>query len=175
MMLFRGTVSRNIILNEVEHMAYTLGEATKATGISKTSLHRAIKSGRISAKKKDDGSYEIDPSELHRVYPAVEQGNSSDNSVLEQTVTPETLVETEVLRREVQLLRERLTDKDEMIGDLKGRLDQSEQERREKDRQLTALLTDQRPKTEVEPPPAAPLEAEPRRKGLRGWLHRITG
>jgi hypothetical protein len=62
-------------------MAYTLGEATKATGISKTLLHRAIKSRRISATKKDDGSYEIDPAELHRVYPPVKQGKSSDGPV----------------------------------------------------------------------------------------------
>jgi predicted DNA-binding protein (UPF0251 family) len=32
-------------------MAYTLGEATKATGISKTTLQRAVKSGKVSATK----------------------------------------------------------------------------------------------------------------------------
>lgn len=50
-------------------MAYTLGEAAKATGISKASISRAINSGRISATKKDDGSFSIEPVELHRVYP----------------------------------------------------------------------------------------------------------
>jgi septal ring factor EnvC (AmiA/AmiB activator) len=39
--------------------------------------------------------------------------------------------------------RRQLTDQ---IDDLRRRLDQSEQERRDKDRQLTALLTDQRAK-----------------------------
>jgi predicted site-specific integrase-resolvase len=52
-------------------MSYTLGDAAKAVGKSKTTLHRAIKSGRISAKKSEDGSYSIDPSELHRVFPPV--------------------------------------------------------------------------------------------------------
>jgi hypothetical protein len=50
-------------------MVYTLGEAAKATGKSKATISKAIKSGRISAKKGDTGAFAIDPSELHRVYP----------------------------------------------------------------------------------------------------------
>src|SRR3546814_8866914 len=50
-------------------MAYTLGEAAKATGISKASISRAINSGRISAIKTESGSFSIAPVELHRVYP----------------------------------------------------------------------------------------------------------
>jgi hypothetical protein len=41
-------------------------------------------------------------------------------------------------------VRERVADKESVIEDLRGRLDRSEEERRDKDRQLTALLTDQR-------------------------------
>lgn len=149
-------------------MAYTLGQAAKAAGVSKTSLHRAIQKGRVSAAKNDNGSYEIEPSELHRVYPPVTNEERSANLDLGQSGTPETDVETEVLRREVQLLRERLDDKESVIGDLRERLNQSEQERREKDRQLTALLTDQR----TQPPQEQPAAA---RKGWRGWLHRMTG
>src|SRR4051794_7991547 len=139
-------------------MAYTLGQAAKAAGISKTSLHRAIQKGRVSAAKNDNGSYEIEPSELHRVYPPAIDMDRSANLDLGQVGTGETVVETEVLRREVQILRERLDDKEAVIGDLRERLNQSEQERREKDRQLTALLTDQR--QQPEPAPAPP------RKGL---------
>jgi len=130
-------------------MAYSLGQAAKAAGISKTSLHRAINKGRISAAKNDNGAYEIEPSELHRVYPPVAEGDGSANTDLVRDGTPETAVETGMLRREVELLRERLADKDGVISDLKERLDQSEQERREKDRQLTALLTDERQKAEA--------------------------
>jgi hypothetical protein len=132
-------------------MAYSLGQAAKAAGISKTSLHRAINKGRISAAKNDNGAYEIEPSELHRVYPPVAEGDSSANPDLARDGTSKTVVETEVLRREVEFLRERLADKDSVIGDLRERLDQSEQERREKDRQLTALLTDERPKAGAAP------------------------
>jgi hypothetical protein len=125
-------------------MAYSLGQAAKAAGISKTSLHRAIQKGRVSAAKNDNGSYEIEPSELHRVYPPVADEDRSDNPGVGQDGTAETASETALLRRELEWVRERLADKDDVIDDLRERLNQSEQERRDKDRQLTALLTDQR-------------------------------
>ena len=50
-------------------MSYTIGTAAKATGKAKSTISRDIKNGRISAEKQPDGSYLIDPSELHRVYP----------------------------------------------------------------------------------------------------------
>ena len=47
----------------------TLSEAARLTGLGKTTLARAIKSGRLSATRTEFGSYAIDPAELHRVYP----------------------------------------------------------------------------------------------------------
>ena len=47
--------------------------------------------------------------------------------------------------------REQLTDQ---IEDLRRRLDRADEERRDKDRQVTALLTDQRPRTEAPGPNA---------------------
>ena len=52
-------------------MVYTLGEAANAVGKSKATISKAIKNGRISAQKQKNGSYQIDPAELHRVYPPV--------------------------------------------------------------------------------------------------------
>jgi hypothetical protein len=46
----------------------TLGQAARLTGLGKTTLTRAIKAGRMSAGRREDGSYEIDPAELSRVY-----------------------------------------------------------------------------------------------------------
>lgn len=50
-------------------MAYTLGEAARATGKSKTAIQKSIASGRLSAAKDELGQWQIDPAELHRVYP----------------------------------------------------------------------------------------------------------
>jgi hypothetical protein len=176
-------------------MAYTLGEATKATGISKTSLHRAIKSGRISATKNDIGAWQIDPAELHRVYPPAANRNSSETSTLEQTGIAS---EIAVLRRELQLKdeerqRERV-QLERTIDDLRERLDREGEERRK----LTALLTDQRakapdvivtppPTSNVNPPPASPAEAgdhpdqqspprvSPIPSNEVGWWRRMVG
>jgi len=50
-------------------MAYSLKQAGEATGRSKPSILRAIQTGKISAKKNEMREWEIDPAELHRVYP----------------------------------------------------------------------------------------------------------
>lgn len=47
----------------------SLREAAEQTGVSKSTIFRAIKSGRMSAPRNDDGEFLIDPAELHRVYP----------------------------------------------------------------------------------------------------------
>ena len=128
-------------------MSYTLGQAAKATGKSKPTIQRAIKSGAISASKTDDGSYEIDPAELHRVFPPVTRNGHAEQD-LKQSVPPS---DPGALQREIVLLRERLADKDGVIDDLRQRLDTEAEERRRTQAQLTALLTDQRPKPEETP------------------------
>jgi len=47
----------------------TLSQAAKATSKSKSTLNRAIKSGRLSATRNVDGTFAIDPSELSRAFP----------------------------------------------------------------------------------------------------------
>jgi hypothetical protein len=53
-------------------MSYTLGTAARATGVSKSTIYRAIKGGRVSANRADTGDYAIDPAELHRVFPPLD-------------------------------------------------------------------------------------------------------
>jgi septal ring factor EnvC (AmiA/AmiB activator) len=137
-------------------MPYSLKQAADATGRTKPTLLRAIQAGKISAKKNEMREWEIDPAELHRVYPPVAQGVTS-------TVTSdeEVTVELLLLRQELAAKEERVTalqeerererrQLTERITELREQLAQSETERREKDRQLTALLTDQRVKGEEE-------------------------
>jgi hypothetical protein len=157
---------------------FTLGEAAKAAGVSKPSISKAIATGRMSAEKRDDGSYCIQAAELFRVYPP-------NRSTEDESDEPETRKDDSGLSAEVRRLRERLslldTERDrerqqlvEQVADLRRRLDQADQERRDKDRQLTALLTDQRPKP-VEPAAVTPAPMPERPKGWRGLLHRLAG
>jgi hypothetical protein len=47
-------------------MSYTLGQAAKAVGMSKTSILRSIKAGRISAGRDELGQWAIEPCEFTR-------------------------------------------------------------------------------------------------------------
>jgi excisionase family DNA binding protein len=124
-------------------MAYTLGEAAKATGISKASISRAINSGRISAVKNEGGSFSIEPVELHRVYPP-------KSSATVSATPPETMRNTEggtgntsdsnVLQARLDAALEQLRDRDGTIGDLRHRLDRSDEERREAQARVIGLL-----------------------------------
>jgi hypothetical protein len=69
-------------------MKYTLSEAAAATGKNKATIQRAIKSGKISAPKGESGSYEIDPSELHRVFqPVAQRVAHIDNATIRNGAT----------------------------------------------------------------------------------------
>lgn len=48
---------------------YNLVSAAAATGVNRTTILRAIKAGRISAQRDAQGGWEVDPAELHRVFP----------------------------------------------------------------------------------------------------------
>ena len=80
---------------------YTLGTAAKATGKSKTTIQRAVSKGKISAHKDEDGSYSIDPSELHRIFPRVIGETVSNASNLDTTRPPD---ETPELRAKIEAL-----------------------------------------------------------------------
>lgn len=118
-------------------MNYTLNEAAKAVGKSKTTIHRAIKSGKISASKLESGAYAIDPSELHRVF----QVGPVERTIRNDTGHPETTSETlriqlETLEKERERERQQLED---TIADLREDRDRWRQ-------QASALLEDKRPK-----------------------------
>jgi len=143
-----------------EHVTFSLGEAAKAVGKSKGTISKAISSGKLSPLSREGGQYQIPASELFRVFPPTSRENGEIERLETQKETPETLV----LRAQLEAAEARIADKETVIVDLRQRLDQSEQERRDKDRHLTALLTDQR-----KPKP------DQTRKGFRGFLHRLTG
>ena len=117
---------------------YTLGQAAKATGKAKVTLARAIKSGRISANRSEDGSYSIDPAELARVFPLT--GDST--GTMKQLVPPDGAgAYPAISPGEVEGLRALLAEREVTIRDLRSRLDREVEERRH----LIALLTDRRP------------------------------
>lgn len=119
-------------------MVYTLGDAAKATGKSKATISKAIKNGRISAHKDETGTFHIDPSELHRVYPPTVSSERSETPV--NTLTKSDIDGTiRELQARLEAAHERLSDKEGVISDLREDRDRWRQ-------QASALLVDQRPK-----------------------------
>jgi len=53
----------------------TLSDAANAAGVAKSTIWRAIKSGRLSASRTVVGSYQVDAAELFRVFPTVPKNN----------------------------------------------------------------------------------------------------
>ena len=47
----------------------SLREAAEQAGTSKSTIWRAIRAGRLSAQRTDDGGFAIDPAELFRAFP----------------------------------------------------------------------------------------------------------
>ena len=135
----------------------TLGQAAKETGLSKTAISRAIKNGKLSAARGENGEYQIDPAELFRVYPVTGSGNSQ----AERQATPQG---NSGLQGQVDVLRELVEQVREERDDLRRRLDNAEEARQRAEQaqekafgelsRLTLLLTHQ-------PAPAPEPEAQP--------------
>jgi hypothetical protein len=129
-------------------MKHTLGQAAKECQVSKSTLSRWIKKGRISAEPQEDGSFLIDASELNRIKELQEQAvarNSSGNSSMQRMEPPH---ETSVLQVEIEMLRERLNEKDATIRELRQDkeraikdLQKERDEWREQAKRQTLLLT----------------------------------
>jgi len=120
-------------------MTMSLNEAAKSCHKAKGTVLKAIKEGRLSAPKDAQGRYEIDPSELHRVF-LLTATNQSEKPALPPTTDHENRFEIERLRAELKAANILSENMAETVADLRERLDREGEERR----QLTAMLTDQR-------------------------------
>lgn len=109
----------------------SLSQAAKLTGKSKSTINRAVKTGKLSAARHEDGSYSIDPAELARAFD-VEPAEGAKR----RDADP---YGTRLLER-IEALEDMLNREREISADLKEDRDRWRQ-------QATALLTDQRPVT----------------------------
>lgn len=157
-----------------------LTEASKLTGKDKTTIHRAMKSGRLSFTLGDDGDRQIDPAELERVFPIKPQDGELEvaprnrkKAGSNHAQIAQLTAQLEIERTKTAGLAERLADKDGVIDDLRQRLDREGEERRQAQARLTALLTDQRPK--VSPPDVITMPPSPTPAGPTAQQDSSTG
>jgi hypothetical protein len=112
-------------LNDTEPLPYTLGQAAKATGKQKSTLLDAIRAGKISATKDEHGHYQIDPAELHRVYPPTVR--------TEQDEPPPNPHQMELLEQKIRFLEREVSRLEQTAEDLRDDRDHWR-------RQATALI-----------------------------------
>src|ERR1700731_1849832 len=103
-------------------MGYTLGQAAKAVGMSKTSILRSIKAGRISAGRDEFGQWAIEPCELHRVSPPLADDTGTGNGTGERGVTGGETALAEASTR-ATLAEARLSDFKSMLDDIREQRD----------------------------------------------------
>ena len=139
---------------------FTLNQAAKEAGKSKQTILDAIRGGRLSAPKDEQGRYQINPAELFMVYPA----SVNLTTQTERDATPQ---DATLLRAELAILKEeRERERGQMqetIKDLRDRLKAESDERR----QLLRLLP---PPQTAHDSPASPAQASASRWAARPWF-----
>jgi len=120
---------------------FTLGQAAKQVGKSKPTISKAIKDGRLSAQKVD-GVYQIEPSELLRVFSATPR-IPLDTPV----ATSDTPIALALAEQNNRHLESRVADLEARLAEMKEERDTSQQEAREDRQRVVALLEDRRPRS----------------------------
>ena len=89
---------------------------------------------KFPPKKNEFGAWHIEPAELHRVYPPVSRGTTSEPSSKEPGETIGNGNGNRLLEQEIQFLREKLTDLQKMKDDERRNLSERIEElRRDRD------------------------------------------
>ena len=101
----------------------TLGAAARQLGVSKGTISKAIASGKLSATRREDGSWAIDGAELARYVEVNGHRFRSDTVAGERPDTPDEVAE---LRARADLAEQRLADLREMYVDMKEQRDRWE-------------------------------------------------
>lgn len=136
-----------------------LTQGAKLAGVSRSTLNRHIKEGKISKGSGKDGKPCVDTSELQRVYGELSHATPSQVVPMTQSETAysnaENAIEIATLKAELHAAKERLEDVSKDRDEWKGQA-----------KTLSTLLTDQRP---IAPEPISTPQQKPH-KGLLGRL-----
>ncbi|MCQ0990587.1 hypothetical protein [Jiella marina] len=155
-------------------MKLSAGKAAETVGVTTPTITKAIKSGRLSAERTEDGKgWLIDPAELCRVFPPL-NGKSAEKGKALGSETPKDTAFTATLEAELKALRERFDDFRAMSDRERDEL------RRDRDRwheQATGALrqlgeVSQTLKIIEDRREEAEKSARERPKGLAGWFTR---
>jgi chromosome segregation ATPase len=136
--------------------------AAELTGKSKSTIQRAMKSGKISFELDHNNRRVIDVAELERAFGLVPQNNGSTaDNVESELQKAKEMLEAERLRMRIKLLEEQLDSAKEQIDDLKGQREQWQKQAQQ------VLLTSQHSQKQAEELKAEIKERERRFRAYR--------
>ena len=125
----------------------------------------------MSGTKADDGSWQIDQSELMRWVSTTRSRERVEDRSEPPETPPEPPTNASGWEAQMALMRERLDDATATVADLRERLDASEAERRALNQRLLAAPAPSQPTAPQEAPRGAEKPQE-RRRGLFRWFRR---
>ena len=145
-------------------MPFSLSKAAKVAGVSKTTMHKWVKSGKVTSTKLNDGTYSIDESELSRVIQSRKQvtstpvasnvsqddSTSSDQALDLSIYRSNTLNEMkyaaalEAVSHERKLLREQVNELRQRAEAAEARSEAAAERYHESIKTMTRLLEDKR-------------------------------
>lgn len=137
--------------------------AAELTGKSKSTIQRAMKSGKISFEHDKNGRRTVDVAELERAFGLIPQESErNDREAVEAELEKAAqMLETERLKMRIKMLEEQLSSAEDMIDDLK-----KQREEWQKQAQQT-LLTSQYSQKQAEELQAQLAERERRAREKR--------
>ncbi len=107
-------------------MSLTLAEAAAQVGVNRSTILRAVKSGKISGTRDDDGAWHVEPSELFRVFePAQPEAEAEPQHALTNALVAELRARLEDMRLTVEDVRR---DRDQRVADLARERDEWREE-----------------------------------------------
>jgi len=130
----------------------TLGQAARHCGVSKGTISKAIASGKLSATRREDGSWAIDGAELARY---LDVNGHRFRSETGSSDPPETIAE---LRARAELAEQRLGDLKAMLEDMRRQRDKWETVATQLS--LSGPKPDEQPAAATPAPQPAPAEPE---------------
>jgi hypothetical protein len=98
--------------------AVNLSEAARLARVTRQTLYRHIKKGKLSATALQDGGYEVDTAELLRVYGVIQQEVDTELQHDTGEVQGNLQRENEFLQSQIQAKDELLKEKEKRIVDL---------------------------------------------------------
>ena len=140
-------------------MSYTLTQAAEAAKVQRSTVFKWIKAGKVSASKADDGTFRIDPAELHRFLASVSKDTPPLATAKQADAQPDTASDTLL---QIVSLRSQVEKLQHIVEMERERSRELREEREAWKRQAERLALSATRETVSQP-------HEPARPQARGW------